>query len=315
MNKINFNLNGVIFENFYSENDERVVKLTNFTGNDLEVKIHFYYSSAFFPFAEYKNIIGNGVWITPLSHHVKAASFILLYLNGENPIQINLIRNKKLKNISNKIICVGLNKTGTTSLTKSLESIQLNCWAGSEPINSLHFTSHCFVNNSIGNAIDIVEKTDVDFFQDIPFSCPGISEKIIKNFPQAKYILTTRDNPEKWVMSVKRFWKNYFQNESFDIIGGFGNLNVTYDKGVIHNPTYLLNMFETWELEKYHGTLDEQLIQVYENHNESVKKTLQLFGCDWIEINVAKKGEFKKLTDWLGFENKMEDFLWENKTV
>jgi hypothetical protein len=116
-------------------------------------------------------------------------------------------------------------------------------------------------------------------------------------------------------MSVKHFWKNYFQNERFDIIGGFGNVHVTYDKGVIHNPTYLLNMFETWDLEKYRGTLDEQLIQVYENHNESVKKTLQLFGCDWIEINVAKKGEFKKLTDWLGFENKMEDFLWENKTV
>lgn len=315
MNKINFNLNGVIFENFYSENDERVVKLTNFTGNDLEVKIHFYYSSVFFPFAEYKNTIGNGVWITPLSHQVKAASFILLYLNGENPIHINLIKNKKLKNISNKIICVGLNKTGTTSLGKTLELLKLNCWAGSEPINNLSFSLVTYSNNSIGTAIDLIEKTDVDFFQDIPFSCPGTTEKIIKQFPQSKYILTTRNSSEQWVNSVKKYWKQFFPNGKFDYMGAFDNRHFMYDRGLTDLPTYLLNMFETWELEKYHGTLDEQLLQVYENHNESVKKTLQLFGCDWIEINVAKKGEFKKLTDWLGFENKMEDFLWENKTV
>lgn len=315
MKKIEFNFNGVFFENFYSDSGDRVIKLTNLTGSILKIKIHFYYGSVFFPFAEYRNTIENRVWITPNTEHVTAASFIFLYINDCAPIQINLLKNKKLKKISNKIVCVGLNKTGTTSLSKSLETIKLKSWAGKEPITDLNFSNYSFSNNSIGTAIDLIEKTDVDFYQDIPFSCPGISERIIKQFPQAKYILTKRDSTDQWVNSVKKFWKSYFIDNNFNPKAGINTHNFMYDRGFVQVPSYLLNLFESWDLDSYSGSIDEKLSQVYEKHNESVKKTLDLYGCDSIEINVAKKGEFKKLTEWLNIENNVEDFLWFNKTV
>lgn len=315
MKKFSFDFDGVYFENTYNEKKDRIIKLTNRTGKSIDIRIHFYYSSVFFPFAEYKSKIENGIWISPLIEHVNSCSFIMLYIDDRKPIHINLLRNQKLKKISDKIICVGLNKTGTTSLGKTLELLNLNCWAGSEPINNISFSNYSFTNNSVGTVIDLIEKTDVDFFQDIPFSCPGISEKIIRQFPQTKYILTTRNSPEQWANSVKKFWKQFFPNGNFNFMGGFDNKHYMFDRGFTHYPTYLLNMFETWELDKYQGSLDEQLAMVYNNHNESVRKTLELFGCNWIEINVEKKGEFKRLTDWLKMENEREDFLWENKTI
>lgn len=315
MKKISFNFDGVFFENSYNNKNDRYIKLTNLSGKSVEIRIHFYYSSVFFPFAEYKSKIENGIWILPNKLHVNSCSFIMLYIDDRKPIHINLLRNQKQKNPSDKIICVGLNKTGTTSLCKTLELLNLNCWGGSEPIFNLGFSLVTYSNNSIGTVTDLIEKTDVDFFQDIPFSCPGMSEKIIKQFPQSKYILTTRNSSEQWVNSVKKFWKEFFPNGKFDYTAAFDNRHFMYDRGLTHYPTYLLNMFETWELDKYEGSLDEQLAMVYNNHNESVRKTLELFGCDWIEINVEKKGEFKRLTDWLKMENEREDFLWENKTI
>jgi hypothetical protein len=36
-------------------------------------------------------------------------------------------------------------------------------------------------------------------------------------------------------------------------------------------------------------------------------------GVEWIEIEVSKEGELKKLTDWLGIENDKNDFNCLNK--
>ena len=63
----------------------------------------------------------------------------------------------------------------------------------------------------------MVEKTEVDFFQDIPFSCPGISERIVNIFPQSKYILTVREDVKKWVESVKNFWHPFFNDNKFTL--------------------------------------------------------------------------------------------------
>jgi hypothetical protein len=75
-------------------------------------------------------------------------------------------------------------------------------------------------------------------------------------------------------------------------------------KGSLETKTDLIE-FEANKEKYYNGELKfEAKNSIY--NAESVKKTLQLFGCDWIEINVSKKGEFKKLTDWLGIERGME---------
>jgi hypothetical protein len=314
MTEIVYDFDGVVYKNSYDTNGQKLIQITNNTGKKLDLRIHFYYGSVFFPFAEYKNTIDNGVWIKPMSQHIQPCSYIILYLNDRLPIRMNLLESKNRKKINEKIICVGLNKTGTTSLVENMVDLGFNSWCSSEPVNSLNFSYVNFSNMSIGTAFDLIENTDVDFYKDIPFSCPGISERIITQYPQAKYILTTRDNPKKWVESVKRYWKDYFDQNGFNYKGAFNNYTSYMGIGKFHEPTYLLNMFETWNIDSFEGTIDEKLEQVYLYHNNSVRKTLKAHKCDWIEINVSKEGELKKLTDWLGIENKNKNFFWKNKT-
>ena len=119
---------------------------------------------------------------------------------------------------------------------------------------------------------------------------------------------------DTWVSSVKRFWEPYFKDNYFKPNAIPFAQHYVYDRGYVPELSYLLNMFETWNLDSYDGTIDEKLRQVYNNHNNSVKNSLIANNCDWIEIDVSKKGEFKKLTDWLKINNIDEDFVWINKT-
>ena len=309
-----YNIGNFEIKNYYNQKGNREIKIHNKGKTEDTIKIYYYLSSSFIPYYKFETTLKTNHWIIPNEDTLKNCSYIMVYVDGNDPEIISLLHNKKTKKIKDKIICVGLNKTGTSSLTENLKRLNLKVWGDTqEGINSFDFNLLSFHNKSIGYTIDLIEKTDTDFFQDIPFSCPSISERIINIFPQAKYILTIRESSDKWVKSVKNFWKNYFVNEEFKYNMIIGYHNDLYGNK-FNNPTYLFNMFETWDINQYEGDIDEKLTKVYENHINSVRKTLISNNCDWIEIDVSKKGELKKLTEWLNIENEEEDFLWKNKT-
>jgi hypothetical protein len=311
--KLKYIIGDVMIENYYNSLGNREIRIENMSSNNIKIKIHYYYSSVFFPYYEFKINLNGNTWFIPDSEEIKDCSFIIVYIGNEVKEMITLLSNKNLKNVRDKIICVGLNKTGTSSLTKNLKNLGLVTWADGKPRHNLNFSNFTFNNKSIGTTVDLIEKTNVDFFQDIPFSCPNISEKIINIFPQCRYILTKRENTNKWVDSVINFWPNLIDNKKFKYIPTKkDNYFIGIDNMKIN--TYLFSMIETWGLEHYKGDLRERLSQVYENHNSSVKSALISNNCDWIEIDVSKKGELKKLTEWLGIKNEEEDFLWINKT-
>jgi len=315
MNNLSYNLNNIEIVNYYDNDENRFLKLINKSDKNKNIEIFYYYSSVFFPYYKLEKKLGVGEWFIPDTYYLNSCGFIIVYIDNVLIGKITLLKNKKLKKISEKIICVGLNKTGTTSLTRSLDSVGLSTWGDKEVTKSINFSKHSFTNNSIGISIDLIEKVNVDFYQDIPFSCPGISEKIINIFPQSKYILTKRESVDKWISSVKRFWRPFFKNDKFNPNAiSFGS-HFIHDRGEVPELSYLLNLFETWNLDLYDGNIDDKLAQVYINHNQSVKNTLITNNCDWIEIDVSKKGEFRKLTEWLKIDNKQnEDFVWVNKT-
>ena len=314
MNFVEYNLGKVKMENYFDTKNDRHLKIINVSEKDVEIKIYYYYPTVFFPYFCLEKKLMINEWFEPESFYLKSCGFIMVWIDDILLGKINLLSERKNKLVRDKIICVGLNKTGTSSLTDGLKKLGYLTWADSNPRYSLEFSNIPFSNKSLGNAIDLIEHTDVDFFQDIPFSCPGISEWIITNFPQARYILTTRSNSQLWVKSVKNFWSTFFDGEKI-IPSKVKHETFILDRGYVREYSYLLTMFETWEIDKYEGNLNEKLTQVYENHNLSVKKTLNTNGCDWIEIDVSKTGEFKRLTDWLEIENSENDFPWINKTI
>ena len=314
MERVIYNFDGIELINYYDNNGERLIKISNKTNKKKQIKAYYYYPSIYFPYYLFEMEMSPNQWIIPDNFYLKSCGFLIIYSDDIVVGKITLLSEKNLKKVSEKIICVGLNKTGTSSLTRSLKNLGLITWADGNPRYGLNFSHYSFSNKNIGTIVDLVEKTEVDFFQDIPFSCPGISERIVNIFPQSKYILTVREDVKKWVESVKNFWHPFFNDNKFTPNAINWANHFHYDRGDIPEISYLLSMFETWELDKYEGTIDEKLAQVYINHNNSIRSVLKSNNSDWIEIDVSKKGELKKLTDWLKIENKQEDFVWINKT-
>lgn len=98
-----------------------------------------------------------------------------------------------------KIFGIGNNKTGTTSLQKAM--FDLGYKIGDQRTAELLHKEW-----SLRNFKPIVEycKT-AEFFQDIPFSKPFTFVALDQAFPNSKFILTVRDNPEQWYNSLVKF--------------------------------------------------------------------------------------------------------------
>lgn len=220
------------------------------------------------------------------------------------PITIDVFRSKK-------IICAGLNKTGTTSLAKSLKDIGLIQFP--ESIGH-QFLTHSVVHGSYGNVINAIENIEYDFYEDIPFSFPKIYQSIFKYFPNEKYILTIRNSTEDWVNSCLNFYGEALKTEK---ITNFDN-KIPYKHqyssvGNFHTYNWGYPMFKMWGL-KNSNNLKKDLKRIYEKHNEDFIKFMEKNNGDYIVINVSKEGELKRLLEWIGIESSKENFEHINKT-
>ena len=103
-----------------------------------------------------------------------------------------------------KVFCIGSNKTGTTSLTKSLQILGYSVCPEHLmfSINSKHF-----YNQSIGNYTELFKLVDeYDAFEDRPWNHSDFYKKLDENFENSKFILTIRDT-DNWINSYRRWSK------------------------------------------------------------------------------------------------------------
>jgi hypothetical protein len=100
-----------------------------------------------------------------------------------------------MKETKQKIFCIGLNKTGTTTLGSILEKqgYKVKGFDG-EVLIKYRFRGF---DASIQALIE-----EYDAFQDIPW--PLMFEELYTNYPGAKFILTTRSSADKWFKSIKK---------------------------------------------------------------------------------------------------------------
>lgn len=98
-----------------------------------------------------------------------------------------------------KIFCIGMNKTGTTSLEAFFKALgfQLGDQAAGELL---------IRDWSIRNFAPIIAFAgSAQVFQDIPFSLPFTFVALDHAFPGSKFILSVRDDAEQWYRSFTRF--------------------------------------------------------------------------------------------------------------
>lgn len=205
----------------------------------------------------------------------------------------------------NKIFCIGSNKTGTTSLEKLFTLFGFS--AGNQSaaeILSLDWLTH-------KNAERIIRYCyTANAFQDVPFSYPGLYKELDKAFPNSKFILTVRNNPDEWFESLVRFHTKSFSSEITRPPTKDDLVNATYRyKGYVFDVLSLLYEYPATSL------YDER---AYKNHyitdNDEKRSYFKDRPNDFIEINLAVRDDFSRLCDFLDVEANISDFPWLNKS-
>lgn len=143
-----------------------------------------------------------------------------------------------IKNIfrkQEKIICVGLGKTGTTSFGKAMDILGYkHCYVGSVGVAFGHENGHMWpIHRSLSK---------YDSFDDFPW--PYLYEMISAKYPRAKFVLTRRSSADAWLRSLQ---KHYCR------------AGPTYD-----NMAYY-GYYSPYQNPEHH-------LDLYRNHNERVRK-------------------------------------------
>lgn len=249
-----------------------------------------------------------GRWFIPVLNY-KGCSFISVS-NSETKetlfskiIDKNLSRGRKGQNI----ICVGLNKSGTSSFTSAMESFGYQSFSENQ---QFQFVAPEVYHGDYGKLFSILNNPQFNLFNDKPFSFPKIYQEIYKQRPNDVYVLTLRKDSETWVKSVLNFYdsvhhKNLLKDSSF-MTTRFTDESFRY----LLNP--LVTLFDSWGL-KNGDDLSTKLLEVYEKHKDDCLEFFKNKPNNFQVVEIEKKGELKRFTDWLGIENSIEDFPWKNK--
>ncbi|WP_179319480.1 sulfotransferase [Winogradskyella helgolandensis] len=202
-----------------------------------------------------------------------------------------------------KIFCIGFNKTGTTTIEKVLKDFKIKL--GNQEEAEMLITN--WFNRDFKEIFNYVKSATA--FQDIPFSLPYTFIALAQKFPNAKFILTIRDNDEQWYNSIVKFHsKLWSSDESAPKVNELKNANYRY-KGLAYE--YIKQVFNTPDDDLYHK---QTLIKTYNNHNNLVKDYFRAHPEKLIVINTSNKADYFRLCDFLKEKPLHDNFPWENKT-
>ena len=205
---------------------------------------------------------------------------------------------------TNKIFCIGVNKTGTTSLSKTFKDwhFKVGDQREAELIALDHYT------NDVSKIIQYCNTAEV--FQDVPFSLPNSYIYLDKAFPKSKFILTVRDTKDQWYNSCLNFHSKLF-----------GDGVKTPNWNDIEKFNYVKPGWPIMMQKKMYGVNEnespynyEKLTKFYEQHIIDVKNYFQDRPEDLLIINLSNENSFQKLKKFLDIKSNLQTFPWENKT-
>jgi hypothetical protein len=201
-----------------------------------------------------------------------------------------------------KIFCVGMNKTGTTSVDAALTSLGYRV----APQAPAELLIHEWAKRNFAPIIEFCHTADA--FQDIPFSLPYTYQALDMHFPQSKFILTVRSSSEEWYRSICTFHGKLWNNGQVPQINHLKAAKYRYQGYALEAFKYVYN---TPDDDLYNQSM---LIQFYERHNAAIIEYFRYRPKDLLILNVSHPTAFHQLCDFLGKPRVDAAFPWENKT-
>jgi len=203
-----------------------------------------------------------------------------------------------------KVFCIGLNKTGTTSLERALGDLGYR-------MGSVPYGERLLKNYLARDFSPIIEfcKT-ADAFQDIPFSLPYTYVLLDHYFKNAKFILSIRDTPEQWYRSLVTFHSNAFFAGKRPTEEMLREESYRY-KGFMWDGQYgvipaLRSKADPYDMQSH--------LDFYNAHNESVRVYFN-GKANMLELNLAQPGSYLKMCEFLGKQSVTDSFPWLNRST
>lgn len=187
-----------------------------------------------------------------------------------------------------KVVCIGRNKTGTTSIEAALAAfgLRLGLQARGEMLKG------DWAKRDFTRIVALCRTADA--FQDVPFSNADTFRAVDDAFPGSKFILTVRDSPAQWFESLVRFHTR---------IVGKGRLPTADD---LREFDYRYKGF-LWDAFVHSYGSDERLlydrdayIANYVDHNRSVTEHFRHRPDDLLVMNVGDDDAMPRLCAFLG---------------
>lgn len=187
-----------------------------------------------------------------------------------------------------KVICIGRNKTGTTSLESALGSLgfRLGDQASGEVL------LRDWANRDFRRIIDLCKTADA--FQDVPFSLPYTFQAIDAAFPGSKFILSVRDSPAQWFDSVLGFHTRIVGAGRTPTAADLANFSYRYAGYLWESAQMIYGVDATTLYDR------EIYIAHYINHNRRALDYFRHRPGDLLVLNVAEAGAMRKLCAFLG---------------
>lgn len=202
-----------------------------------------------------------------------------------------------------KIFCIGLNKTGTTSLKAFFSKLGYK-------VGEQHEAESLLKEVLNGNYLSLFKHIEkAQFFQDYPFSAPNAYKLLDQKYPDAKFILSVRNSPEDWYRSLVKFHSLKFNNGDFPTVNSLKSANYIY-KGWIWE--FLTKVYGFKEDEKIYDK--DFLINLYKTHIIDVKEYFKGREDKLLIINLQEIDGVERIYDFLKIKGSITQFPWENKT-
>jgi len=133
--------------------------------------------------------------------------------------KFHLLKTKVYKsNFGPKVFCIGYNKTGTTTVGKSLEILGFRNSSFNKTVWRKYYKT--------GDLEKIIKYTSrFESFDDLPWLKEDIIPIMDKKFPNSKFIYLERDETS---------WKSSFKNWNIKVTGKAPNVEVGWEKYLKH---------------------------------------------------------------------------------
>jgi hypothetical protein len=202
-----------------------------------------------------------------------------------------------------KVFCIGMNKTGTTSLKFEFIRLKYNV----APQREIERKFWAYNNEKWEVIIDYCK--GYDFFQDFPFSFPNTYKEIDKVFG-SKFILTIRNSADDWYDSLIRFHKTTGAFNSNGKLPTANNLKdaIYIRKGWMYDTH--MTLFDVTDTDLYNK---EKLVKAYNDYNNEV---INYFGDrdDFLVLNLSEGDSYSKFIKFLNVDSPHSEFLHLNKS-